>query len=448
MLTIILGYILMVLIPILCYYRQYKLLLVISLLAQYTECFALVFGSFKITADAYTGFFFVVANIKFFIKEKTLTSKLLWAEYFWVIMVGFIFLLFPWKDSAHSLRTWTQSQTGRTFVGIIRMVEPVFVFYFFYYLFRLQKVSIHFFLEIVCWLSIISVFISAIDTFFLEGSIKSQFHFLERDVLADRFTGLFVEPRYLARILGITLLTILCLKEKIEYPRLKLLSAITAVCCLLGIGLSMSSSAIAATCLAFIAYIIIFRVKLQTIGLYSMILVSGIFLILQNERFVAHTTSRLAIVTVEEQEREIDNVPSFISGFEANDACALAFFYKNPKHLIWGVGPNTICIPANDFMSPYTEKMLDFSLNNPPYTFLIYYFSRSGLWGVACYCMIFGTLIYALWQKDKVYGKYLMVCFTFFFVSCNNFNFIFDILGIATAISEQNMKPLKAQISE
>lgn len=440
MLTIILGYILMGLIPILCYYRQYKALLIIGLLSEYTECFAIIFGNVKLTADAYIGFVFFVTHIRFFIKEKTTVGKFLWAEYFWVIAIGFIFLLFPWKDSAASLRTWTQSQTGRTFIGVIRMIEPIFVFYFFYYLFFLQKITLQFFLKTICWLAISSVIIGSADTFFLEGRIKSQFHFLERDVLSDRFTGLFVEPRYLARILGITTITLLCLKDTILNRKAQTLFIIAILCCLAGIGMSMSSSAIAITCVAFVVYLIIFSVKLKKIALYAVFLVLGLFIILQNEQFIVHTTSRLAIVTVEEEEREIANVPSFISSFEANDACALAFFYTNPKHLIWGVGPNTICIPANDFMAPYTEKMLDFSLNNPPYTFLIYYFSRSGLSGVICYFLVFGTLIYSLWKTNRTYSKYVMVCFTFFFISSNNFNFIFAILGIMSAAYEQTQK--------
>lgn len=442
MLTIILGYILIGLIPILCYYRYYRALLIIGLLSEYTECFAIILGSFKFTADVYIGFSFFIIHIKFFIKEKTSIGKFLWAEYFWVIAIGFIFLLSPWKDSAASLRTWTQSQTGRTFIGVIRMIEPIVVFYFFYYLFFLQKISLQFFLKTSCYLAIGSVIIGTADTFFLEGFVKSQFHFLERDVLADRFTGLFVEPRYLARILGITIITLLCLKDTILNHKLQPLFVITIICCLAGMGMSMSSSAIATTCIAFVVYLVIFRVKLKQIALYTVFISLGFFIILQNERFIAHTTSRLAIVAVEEEEREIANVPSFISSFEANDACALAFFYTNPRHILWGVGPNTICIPANEFMAPYTEKMLDFNLNNPPYTFLIYYFSRSGLFGVICYFLVFGTLIFSLWKINKVYSKYLIVCFTFFFISCNNFNFIFAILGIMSAAYEQTQKGL------
>lgn len=430
------------LIPILCYYRQYKALLIIGLLSEYTECFAIILGSFKLTADAYIGFLVFVTHIKFFIKEKTVIGKFLWAEYFWVITIGFLFLLSPWKDSAASLRTWTQSQTGRTFVGVIRMIEPIFVFYFFYYFFFLHKITLQFLLKTICFLAIGSVIIGVADTFFLEGFIKSQFHFLERDVLSDRFTGLFVEPRYLARILGITMLTLLCLKDTIINRKVQILFIIAILCCLGGICMSMSSSAIANTSIAFLIYLIIFRIKLQKIALYVIFLVLGLFIILQNERFVTHTTSRLAIVTVEEEEREIANVPLFISSFEANDACALAFFYTNPKHLLWGVGPNTICIPANEFMAPYTEKMLDFSLNNPPYTFLVYYFSRSGLFGVLCYCLTFITLIYTFWRTNKIYSKYLMVCFSFFFISCNNFNFIFAVLGIMSAAYEQTQKGL------
>jgi hypothetical protein len=445
MLTIILGYILMGLIPILCYFRQYKALLIIGLLSEYTECFALIFGSFKVTADAYIGFIFFITHINFFIKEKTIIGKFLWAEYFWVIGIGFLFLLSPWKDSAASLRTWTQSQTGRTFVGVIRMIEPILVFYFFYYLFFLHNITLQFFLKTISYLAICSVIVGIADTFFLEGLIKSQFHFLEREVLSDRFTGLFVEPRYLARILGITMMTLLCLKDTIVSRNAHILFIIAIFCCLAGIGMSMSSSAIATTSISFVVYIIIFRVKIKNIALYAVFLVLGLFIILQNEQFVTHTTSRLAIVTVEEEEREIANVPAFISSFEANDACALAFFYTNPKHLLWGVGPNTICIPANEFMAPYTEKMLDFNLNNPPYTFLIYYFSRSGILGVVCYFFVFGMLIYSLWKTNKIYSKCLMICFTFFFISCNNFNFIFAVLGIMSAVYQQTQKGLASQ---
>ena len=440
MLTIILGYLLIGLIPVLCYFRQYKALLIITLLSQYTEGFAIILGTFKFTADVYVGLIFFITHITFFIKEKTIIGKFLWAEYFWVISVGFIFLLFPWKDSALTLRTWTQSQTGRTLIGVIRMIEPILVFYFFYYLFFLQKITLQFFLKTICYLAIGSVVVGIADTFFLEGLLKSQFHFLERDVLSDRFTGLFVEPRYLARILGITMMTLLCLKGTILNQKTQLLFIINIFCCLAGIGMSMSSSAIATTSIAFIVYLIVFRIKVKKIFLYTIFLTIGLFIILQNERFIVHTTSRLAIVAVEEEEREIPNVPSFISSFEANDACALAFFYTNPKHLLWGVGPNTICIPANDFMAPYTEKMLDFNLNNPPYTFLIYYFSRSGLFGVICYLLIFGILIRSLSKFNATYSKFLMICTVFFFFSSNNFNFIFAILGIMSAAYEQTQK--------
>ena len=445
MLTIILGYILLGLVPILCYHRQYKALLVIGLSSEYTECFAIIFGAFKLTADVYIGLIFFITHLKFFVKERTIVGKFLWAEYFWVIAIGFIFLLSPWKDSAVSLRTWTQSQTGRTFIGIIRMIEPILVFYFFYYLFFLQKITLQFFLKTICWLSIGSVIVGIVDTFLLEGLLKSQFHFLEREVLSDRFTGLFVEPRYLARILGITMMTLLCLRGTILNQKAQLLFIITIFCCLAGIGMSMSSSAIAATSMAFLVYLIVFSVKLKKIVLYVVLLVLSVFLVLQNERFIVHTTSRLAIVAVEEEEREIPNIPSFISSFEANDACALAFLYTNPKHLLWGVGPNTICIPANDFMAPYTEKMLDFNLNNPPYTFLIYYFSRSGFFGVICYLLIFGILIRSLSKFNTAYSKFLMICAVFFFFSSNNFNFIFAILGIMSAAYEQTQKGVDNQ---
>jgi hypothetical protein len=447
MLTIILGYILLGLIPVLCFFRKYKALVILSLLSQYTEAFAIVLGGFKFTDDVYIGLIFVIANFGFFVKEKTKIGIFLWIEYFWVIGIGFLFLLSPWKDSAAQYRTWTQSQMGRTLIGIVRMVEPILVFYFYYYVFLFQKITLRFFLFVICWLAIGSVFISILDTYILEGFIKSQFHFLERDVLIDRFTALFVEPRYLARILGITIIILLCLKDTIADNKAQKLYNLTILSCLLGISLTMSSSGIGATFIAFLVYLLLFSVSLKRIIFYIGLLTLGFVLVLQNERFVTHTLGRLAILAVEEEDREIPNVPTFISSLEANDACALAFFYHHPKHLIWGVGPNTICIPANDYMAPYTEKALDFSLNNPPYLFLLYYLSRSGMVGVICYGFAFGVLAFSLWRINRVYSKFIIVCFTFFFISCNNFNIIFAILGLTTAAYQQVQKGLNKHIS-
>ena len=124
------------------------------------------------------------------------------------------------------------------------------------------------------------------------------------------------------------------------------------------------------------------------------------------------------------------------------------YFYKNPKHLIWGVGPNTICIPANDYMSPYAQKIYDYLLNNPPYTFLLCYFSRSGIVGVICYCLIFSLLAFYLWKYNPTYSKFIIVCFAFFFISCNNFNIIFAILGIMSAAYEQAQRVSDKHLSE
>src|SRR5690606_29295960 len=96
----------------------------------------------------------------------------------------------------------------------------------------------------------------------------------------------------------------------------------------------------------------------------------------------------LAANLVESEQRPGE--PLLITYLEIFDRSAAYFFIKNPNYIWFGTGPNLISIPANNYVSTYYASFLD-RADGLPQT-IIYYFSRSGIFGLLILLNIFWML--------------------------------------------------------
>jgi hypothetical protein len=443
------GYLLLGLCPILFLYRKHEWLCLIMLLGVMSNWLFISVGAFKFGVDTLIGILYLIGYRKWYAENKSFVSKFLLVEYGWMLLVGYFFMIFsPWHDVGKVDRTWTQTLTGKTITNTYRTFEPLAVYFYFYFIIASRKLAIRKVLNYMCVIVIAQFFIGIHDTFINPGFIKSLFHYEEREILGDRFTGMFTEPKHYGKTMVFALFIILTagrylqkdnLEEKISPKLLLIATIVTSV----GILFSFSFSAITMMFVCGLIYLILGKVK-WTYILLSVIGASiSLGVLLSTEFFQAQATQRVATILVEEGKTVISGVPEWISGLEVFDAAGAAFFYKNPIHLIWGVGPNTIAIPASAYMSDYVMQLYEGVLNSPPGLFVLYYLSRGGIIGSSIFVFMLYNLYRKLNQRSLYAGQILSILLVPFWFACNTSFMMFLLFGICAGIV--NMKSVSSE---
>jgi hypothetical protein len=421
-LTIILCFVL----PVLVYMRRYKALLALAMISAFTEFFNFTLGSFSFSLSFIILLLIMIREQKIIVFSDRWFGKYLWL--IWVIMffVGYYFVLFaPWDDPNMKYRTFTQQLPMRTTVGLIRFLELICIFYLTYFLFRYQYVKYEYFLRVICWIVIVSFVFGFVDYTVTKGAIR--LFLMPQHYVLDRFTGLSVEPRSVGQVYGFTILLIIALglKEK----KIKLLYIVTIIFAATGIALSFSSTAIGYLLIVLFLYFLVGRVKIKYAIMAILLIGIGFFYMIRNPDFVEHQEYRIAQVALENYASQIPGVPFWINSFEVFDRTALAFLYLHPGNIPLGVGPNTVNIPANKYLSDYDVEVYKGQIDTAPAVGVVNILSSSGAVGLMIYFLaVFNLLRFAL-RNNNYYLIDLLFLFLAYFLL--NFNPVyFMIMGI------------------
>jgi hypothetical protein len=408
---IVIHILLFILLPVLVICNKHKAVFFISILSLFLDYF-LSIGSvgFRVPAFVFLIYFFI--SPKYIIIQCRGFTRFLWIELLVISITGILFgFFFPWNDPYEYSRTITQKLPLRTIIGIVRTIEVFFCIYYCFYIIKKRHITIITLINTVFYITIISLVMGLFDLYFTNGAIRLL---LRPEHLATmRFTGLASEPRHIAQTSTIFFLFSLPLLNDVEGSyRIKIKTI--CLCCVSMVALSFSSTGLVYMTICLIIYAFIARVKFKYI--IGSIIVGFMILtvLLSSEYFVEHQTARLAQVTLENGDSKIEDIPDWINSFEVFDQAALAFYYFNPQHLFFGVGPNTIGIPSSDYMSRSSISVLGDSINTSPFNGVIYTLSRSGILGVMLYFFVFKSQYKRLRRMNKSYAHIFLLAVVYF----------------------------------
>lgn len=408
----IISLILIFLIPILIFSGNYKGVFFTALSSKILDYDLDLFG-FNFSILAYSFIIYLIFNPSIVLKTSSKFGAFLWFDFFLVSLVGLFFLVFlPWQDPYILERTITQRLPFRTIIGIFRTLELIFGIYFIYFIIIHYKIEENFILKSSILLLSVNFFLGLLDYLnILPFSLRT---ILVPDHYAlERFTGLTIEPRAIAQISSSYILFFLPFL-KIRSDKIKKLLIYGISISLIMIALSLSSSGAGYLLICLFCYIFIGKVKLRYIFFSLIILAITTVILLNNPAYVDHQAKKIARVTLEAQDTQLQGVPEFFNAFEGFDQSALAFFYYNPRNLFFGVGPNTINIPASAYMSDLMIKIMGTNINTTPVNGFIYTISRTGLIGFLIYFFSIGNYILFFKKKENYLYEILFLASIYF----------------------------------
>jgi len=404
-------------IPLLVYFKQYKALFVFGLLSYFTDFFFIYFGTFRFWAAGYIALWLMVSKRKVFVFDKAIIGRLLWFEWFIMLFVGSYFVFIePWSDPYEKYRLVTQQLPMRTFVGMIRFAEVIFSFYFFYYIFKKKYVDLDYFVRATFYIGLVTFIVGLVDYLFLKGSIRLLF--IPGHYALTRFTGMMGEPRGVGQIMGLSIFLFISLGFR--NPRLNRYSVIGMIISFISIGLSFSSTAIAYTSVVLLAFILLGRLKIKYVFLIIFIYFISFFVLIKNDKFVEHQNSRIMEVGLEMTISQIPGVPPIINRFEVFDRTALAFLYFHPNNIWLGVGPNTITVPASEYLSDLDRDIYEGQINTTPFNGIITIGSRSGIVGLVLHLIGFMNIFYLIYRCKDRHLMNLLILNSVYFILYHN----------------------------
>jgi hypothetical protein len=319
-----------------------------------------------------------------------------------------------------------------TLTGAIRIFETLLIVHLFFSFFHRNKIQLSLFVQVLIYSLVVQFVIALIDIRY-DGIIKSILVLPDR-LLADRFTGLNVEPRVFGRIAGFCLLVFFTLNTSIKLKKTyKILFIIIGFSIIL---LTVSTSALIITMICLLFYGIFlkklsFKISVAIIIFYMTFL----YTVWQNETYRGHTLDRVASTLVEEEEMRQNNIPDWMSGLEVFDAAGAAFFYFNPEYLFLGVGPNTISIPSSPFLSKRSKAIYGETIDSIPHMGFLQFLSRSGIIGILLISMFLFKIGSNLKKINiEFYHLFILIIIFNSFVMTNMF---YMIVGIAMGLTQR-----------
>jgi hypothetical protein len=407
--------------PLLIVNKRHELIFVIALLSILTETVTIKLGAYRFQPSFYFWLIYLLVDFKGFKLKYHPLSKYLTYDLVSVVIVGLFFgFISPWDDPNASFRKTTQQLPVRTLIGIFRTIENLSLFYLFSYLFGSGKVTIHMAVRTWAKIILISFVIGFIDTYFLGGRIRA---ILIPGMLAlDRFTGLLGEPRGIGQ-LGLVSLFLFIPYIKNNYSNSKKNNLIIAgiIVSFLSMVLSFSSTALGYGALCFLIYIFWGKVRLKYIVASVPILAITVLALLSSPAFIAHQQYRIAQILLENEMNHIEGVPDIVNSLEVFDQASAAFLYLNPEHTILGVGPNTVNIPANNYVSEFTASQFE-SIDTMPVNGVLYLVSRSGIMALLVFVWSFFKANKKL-KKNHPFGQEVNLMQYFYYLLYRNIYF-------------------------
>ena len=354
------------------------------------------------------------------------------------VVVGFYFVAVePFDDPYAAYRATTQQLGFKYVVQVLRIPEIALAAYAAY-----VGVSAHAnprgaLLRSFSQLVTLVAVATAID--FLSGDALKALLF-ERTT-DDRVTGLSVEPRQLAREMGLLLLTLLTvMSHRLRETRTRWL-AFAAILLLLG---TYSVSGLATTALVTFGYLVYryprdYRTYLAPVAFVGVAAIA----ISTNGAIRWHVEQRTVKKLQTALLNYVPNAPIWVSGLEVFDGAAVAFFYNNPTYLALGTGPNLINIPSSAYVSRYQRIIFPYGLVATPHMGLISMISNGGIAFVLLQLLVWARFVRRLSPKPEL-ATFVCLVFVFNLIVTVSYLYFAAALALGIQVAEaraQQMHP-------
>lgn len=401
------------LVPVLAVYKQYRPLVLLVLLSLICNLFYFNFFGSRIPLHNYVALCvspFISPYIlrQIFVRKVTFLHYLIF-DLFSLIILGIFFgIISPWEPG--SFVNWNQNPLGRSLVAIFRLFLDISMAIFIHFCVSAGKVHINTILKMALTIAFIQIAIGLIDLF-TNYTIRSTL-FTEREI-PGRYLGLSHEPRSMARNTAFVLILATAgyiagkdiYNVKIKHLLLLLFGTLftASVSSMITIGIS-----------AFIFFVVKNkRKRINYLFSFSLILLVSFLIISSTDYYQNNILPKIMMVAYGGSDYGvIDGEPIWLTRFEVMDRAAANFFYKNPKHLWFGTGPNLIGIPSSPYRTESALITLGDVIVAVPGTGLLYTLGRNGILGITLL-----VLLYHFLNKQVNSNQFMstMLFFTFIF---------------------------------
>lgn len=393
--------------------QKHSVLIILCILSIFADNFRFDFGPSLLIANV-IGFLVMplVLRDKYLLNPIQRIYNPLWIEFFYLVLLGYIFgFLFPWDSLNSDYRLWSQRAGGRTLVTLLRLVNEFFLSYYIIWCFIKKKIDLKFVIYTIAYISSLSFIIGLID-YFSGYWFKSNFLFFSPS-LANRFLGLNGEPKMFGRnsALAYAMLLLYYLTQQKD-RKLIYFIIINAV----GVIISLSASAL----ILFMMLNLVILFKKVKLGyfIFLALLFSLTFTVLQNNPFFEESTKgKIDKALFGIENKVIPDEPQFFSRFDIFDRLGLVYLYENPQYIIFGTGPNLISIPSSkyvDSLPEYSSYAEQGGIDSVPNVMFNNVLARSGVVGLILFLFFFIRL-YRFAKIDRSGFSQVVVLISLFF---------------------------------
>lgn len=389
--------------------KKEKLLLWVFVLTLINGMFEFNIGS-AVKVYHFITLLYLPRIIKFYIYNPLIKRKFkpLIIEFIIMMLMGILFgFIFKFDDPFKQYRTVTQLSEWRTLISGGRFILELFSILLVTYWLQSKIFSINYIFKVIGISTIITVLLAFI--IYYTGGITYRTLFPYWDYVADRlqymydFRGLVGEPKTFGRTCAFLLISMLLSEENVS----KSIRLFAILLSLVGIIFSLSASGFI---VAAVGLALFFITKRKMSNLFFLILVSlSLFLTFKySNQFNYRTLSKIQYVLAsnnldrKDEGKVRPNEPDLFTRFEIFDRAALNFLYFNPQYLLFGVGPNTVSIPASQYLTyrMQNSEVHGYGINTAPATLFVNILSRSGLCGLFLYLIFLIGIFKGLINKN------------------------------------------------
>lgn len=354
------------------------------------------------------------------------------------VAIGAYFVaLAPFDDAYAAYRQSTQLLQFKYLVQVLRVLELVLACYALYRTVSRLRDPVGSILNALLALGILVAAATVTDAM-TDNALK---HLLFERTVDDRVTGLSVEPRQLAREMGVVILFVVTVCR----DRLREAKAVT----LLGLAAALligtySVSGVATSLVVLFGYL--FYAYPRRIETYA-VAVGFVSICFTGLWLSPDVRTQIRLRTVDKLRISLLNyvpeAPKWVAGLEVFDAAAVAYLYNHPQHLALGTGPNLINIPAAEYVSRYQRQFYPYGIVSTPHMGIIQLLANAGIFGLVAFALAW----YRFSGHVKIYPgatAWLVTTIAFYMVVAVNWLFLSAamVLAIAQHPSSRRASPL------
>ncbi len=421
-------------VPLLIINRKYKILFIMSMASILAnEIYVPLIGNSRFLLASYISLLLFPFISPFFFKEllriKFSLPRALFLEFFLLVCLALYFNFVSPLEGAGEATHFSRSVEGRSILGSIRIFSDFSILVFIVFLFKNKIIDLDYFVKTVFIIATIHVSVALFD-FFLNYPIKRIF--ISNVYVTNRPHGFCHEPKALGRLtFGAFLMFFSLYLSKVKLPSVP---RYAIVILLVGFLMSVSASTIIAGIITIFLTILMMTTtkNIKRVLIILFLFLSSLYGVSQLEVFQNKTLKKIefAIGFITRDKRPDE--PALFTMLEIFDRSAAYFFIKNPEYIWLGTGPNLVSIPATNYMSDYYDSFVK-RADGLPQT-IIYYFSRSGIFGMLIFISVFLKLRRRLKKFDLLPLQYLLYGI-FIFTSINNQIWFWVYMGLIYGIA-------------